>query len=54
MHQDTEVAVTLTAELFDRLRVEAERLGVAFEWVVAALVADTMDSENPAVAGGLI
>jgi hypothetical protein len=47
MNTATEVAVTLTAELFDRLRAEATRLGVPLEWVVASLVADTLDADQP-------
>ncbi len=47
MNTPTEVAVTLTPELFDRLRDEAVRLGVPLEWVVASLVADTIDADRP-------
>ncbi|MFO0959767.1 MAG: hypothetical protein U0800_20410 [Isosphaeraceae bacterium] len=39
----TEVAVTLSGPLYERLRAEAEILGVSLEWVVAAMVADTID-----------
>ena len=46
MSTANEVAVTLTAELFDRLRDEATRLGVPLEWVVASLVADTLDADR--------
>jgi hypothetical protein len=43
MKKIEEVAVTLTPELFDRLRSEAEILGVSIAWLVASLVVDTMD-----------
>ena len=39
-------SVTLTPELFERLSTEAKTIGVALEWLVAALVADTLDSES--------
>jgi hypothetical protein len=42
-----EVAVTLEPELYERLRGEARRLGVALEWIVASLVADTIESGRP-------
>jgi hypothetical protein len=42
-----EVAVTLSPELFDRLNTEAKRLGLAVEWLVAALVADTIEAGAP-------
>lgn len=38
-----EVAVTLSPELLARLRDEAQTLGVAIEYLVAALVVDTME-----------
>ena len=47
MNHSTEVAVTLTRELFDRLAVEAAELGVSMEWLVAALVADTVAAVGP-------
>lgn len=43
MNKIEEVAVTLTPELFDRLRTEAEALGVSIAWLVASLIVDTMD-----------
>lgn len=43
MNHNREVAVTLTPELFDRLRIEAELLGVSITWLVASLVAETVD-----------
>lgn len=39
-----EVSVTLSGPLYEQLRAEAERLGVPLEWVVASMVADTIDS----------
>jgi hypothetical protein len=41
-----EFAVTLEPELFDRLKTEAQRLGVTLEWIVASLVADTIESDH--------
>jgi hypothetical protein len=43
-----EVAVTLAPELYERLRIEARRLGVSIEWIVASLVADTLEADRPA------
>ena len=46
MSTKSEVAVTLSPELFDRLRTEARELGLSLEWLVAALVADTMETDG--------
>jgi hypothetical protein len=35
--------VTLSTELFRAMKAEARRLGVSLEWLVASLVADTME-----------
>jgi len=43
MKRKSEVAVTLTPELFQRLKSEAGRLEVSLEWLVASLVVDTME-----------
>ena len=43
MDKKTEVAVTLEPGLFARMRAEAAQLGVPIEWLVASLVADTLD-----------
>jgi hypothetical protein len=44
-------SVTLTPELFTRLKNEAAELGVSLEWLVASLVVDTIedDSRMPAL-----
>jgi len=47
MNMTPEVSVTLTAELFDQLSAEANQLDVPLEWLVASLVADTIDEEEP-------
>lgn len=47
----TEYSVTLTPELFQRIQTEANRLGIAMEWLVASLVLDTLDSERYLAAG---
>ena len=39
----SEVRVTQSAELLARLRTVARELGVLLEWVVAGLVADSVD-----------
>ncbi|WP_422926898.1 hypothetical protein [Singulisphaera sp. PoT] len=43
MNRLSEVAVTLAPELFERLRAEADLLGVSLEWLVASLVVDTIE-----------
>jgi len=43
MTASPEVAVTLTPELFDQLSAESRKLGIPLEWLVASLVADTID-----------
>ena len=42
-----EVCVTLTADLYKRLRTEARELGVPMEWLVASIVADTIATDAP-------
>ena len=42
--KNAEVNVTLSKELFDRLAAEARMLGVELSWLVASLVADTIDA----------
>jgi hypothetical protein len=44
---DFEVDVTLEPDLYERLHNESTRLGVPFEWVVASLVADTIETAYP-------
>jgi len=43
MTDPREVAVTLSAALLDRLRAEADRLGLPLQWLVASMIADTLD-----------
>ena len=43
-------SVTLTQELFERLTAESKALGVTMEWLVAALVADTFDTDGLCLA----
>ncbi len=45
MSNPSELAVTLSAELYAHLRAEANRLDVSLEWLVASLVFDTMGEE---------
>jgi hypothetical protein len=49
MKDDSALAVTLTPALFAHLSAEAVRLDVPIEWLVAALVVDTVDEDVPAV-----
>ena len=58
MDATTEVVVTLTDPLWDRLRREAARLDLPIEWLIAGLVCDTLErpersyrpSSRPALA----
>jgi hypothetical protein len=52
MHNEPSLAVTLSAELFELLTVEARKLGLPLEWLVASLVVDTVDETRvkPALA----
>ncbi|MCA1684530.1 MAG: hypothetical protein LC745_00805 [Planctomycetia bacterium] len=52
MNTAPEVAVTLAPELYNRMRTESRRLGVPIEWLVASLVADTLDAgtDSPVAA----
>ncbi len=43
MSKDSSLAVTLSAELFARLKSEARKLGLPLEWLVASLVVDTVE-----------
>ncbi len=46
MNIEPSLAVTLSAELFDILSAEARKLGLPLEWLVASLVADTVDDDS--------
>ena len=39
----TDLSVTLSADLFRAMKAEARRIGVSIEWLVASLVADTLE-----------
>ena len=45
------IAVTLSEVLLARLRAEADALGLPLEYLVAALVADTIEPARPIRAG---
>jgi hypothetical protein len=45
MSATAEVDVTLSPDLFDHLRAEAERLGLPLAWLVASLIVDTFEAE---------
>ena len=46
MSNPSELAVTLSPELFAHLTAEASRLQVSLEWLVASLIVDTMTDEG--------
>ncbi len=48
MTNETGLAVTLSAELFERLSAEARKLGLSLEWLVASLVVDTVEGPDAA------
>ncbi len=50
MIAEPSLAVTLSAELFELLTAEARTLGLPLEWLVASLVVDTVDHEEPTPA----
>ncbi len=43
MSSATEVEVTLSKDLYRQMKAEARKLGVPLSWLVASLVADTVD-----------
>jgi len=43
MKSNPEFSVTLSDELFDQLRSQAQRLHVPLKWLVASLVCDTLE-----------
>lgn len=47
MDTSPQIRVTLSEELLKHLRREAESRRVPLRWLVAGLVCDTMDRENP-------
>ncbi len=47
MITEPSLAVTLSAELFELLTAEARKLGLPLEWLVASLVVDTVDADEP-------
>ena len=47
MEADAEVFVTLSADLLDRLRKVAQKEHVPLRWLVAGLVCDTVDAQQP-------
>lgn len=46
MNAKSEVSVTLSTELYERLNAEATALGLPLEWLVASLVVDTLDGDR--------
>jgi len=47
MGTDSNLAVTLSAALYDKLAAEARSLGLSVEWLVASLVCDTIEQPEP-------
>lgn len=45
-----ELAVTLSAELYESLAAEARELGVPLEWIIASLIVDTMETAPEPIA----
>jgi hypothetical protein len=43
-----EVAVTLSEEMYSQLRQEAEMLDIPIEWLIASIIADTIDETETA------
>lgn len=43
MNAESDLDVTLSAALLRHLRAEARRLEIPLEWLVAGIVADTLD-----------
>jgi len=52
MQTRSELAVTLSPQLYEHLKSEARRLDVPLEWLVASLVVDTVEDRSlvPALA----
>ncbi|HEV3162477.1 MAG TPA: hypothetical protein VGZ22_00450 [Isosphaeraceae bacterium] len=50
MNTRSELAVTLSVELYEHLKAEARRLHVPLQWLVASLVVDTVDEKALAPA----
>ncbi len=50
MNAEPSLAVTLSAELFERLSTEARKLGLPLEWLIASLIVDTVDDDSLAPA----
>jgi hypothetical protein len=50
MTTNREILVTLSDELFDRMRLQAQELHIPLKWLVAGLICDTIDpaEESPA------
>lgn len=46
MGTSSELAVTLSAELYNHLRKEAVTLGIPMEWLIASMVVDSMEQNK--------
>jgi len=53
MNPESELSITLSAALFRHLKAEARRLGVPLEWLVASIVADTIEEDQDLVGMAL-
>ena len=47
MSNRSEISVTLSGDLLDHLRIQAQRLHVPLKWLVASLVVDTNETAGP-------
>jgi hypothetical protein len=46
MVTQSELAVTLSAELYNHLRQEAAALDIPMEWLIASMVVDSMEQDE--------
>jgi hypothetical protein len=53
MKTNREIAVTLSDELLESLRAQAEELKVSLNWLVAGLVCDTIEPGDDPLDGRL-
>ncbi len=49
MKTSPEIYVTLSDELMEHLRAQSQELKIPLKWLVAGLVCDTIDPEEPPI-----
>ena len=52
MKTHSEIAVTLSDELLERLRAQAQELEIPLKWLVAGLVCDSIDPDKQSFSEG--